>query len=345
MNGADGKEQALHIIEKAHELGIKKVGIVRALVMNEYDEKVRERISRIPNGEEGYAFIRPFCETFPWARSVVVTAIPLTHYTIPRGADKHIGKHYLVDFRVGDSIETNRLREFGAYLYNQYRTTDDVKGVRWAAQAAGLGIIRRNNFFCAEDGAYYSLNAWAVDEELDEYIQECNVMACSDKCNLCVKACPTGSLSEAYTMNIQTCVSRLTASVAVPLAPDDSKNAQCGDWIYGCDDCTNCCPHNKGKWYGGTDFPGLTDVLDLFNPLSILKMSYVDIEKILMPRYFYLKERNLWKWKVNALNALLNDWKPEYADVAKIMLSDENQQVQEKAAWALNTKIHCQLVK
>ncbi|MDR3240151.1 MAG: epoxyqueuosine reductase [Clostridiales bacterium] len=336
MNTNTTDNQTTNIIDKAHELGLSKIGIIRASAMDGYDEKVRERISRIPNGKAGYGFIRPLLETSPWAKSVIISATPLTHYNIPEGADKRIGKHYLVDFRIGENPESKFLREFGAFLAGMYRVNDDVKGVRWAAQAAGLGIIRRNNFFYAEDGAYYSLKAWAIDAELDEHIHECNIAPCSEKCNLCIKACPTGSLFEPYTMSILTCISRLTASITVPLPLDDPKNVQIGDWLYGCDACTDCCPHNKGKWHGGMDFPGLVEIVPFMNPLSILKMSYKDIAAILMPRFFYLQEPELWKWKVNALNALANDWKPEYAEDVTAVLSDPNEQVREKAKWILN---------
>jgi epoxyqueuosine reductase len=306
--------------------------------MDGYDEKVHERISRIPNGKAGYGFIRPLRETSPWAKSVIITAAPLTHYNIPQGTYRHFGKYYLVDYRVGESLEMKALQEFGKYLSELYQVSDDVKGFRWAAQAAGLGIIRRNNFFYAEDGAYYSLKAWAVDAELDEYIHERDIPPCPENCDRCIKACPTGALSAAYTMNIHECISRLTTSGGISLETDDPRNAQIGRWVYGCDACTDCCPHNAQKWRGGSDFPGLEEVTKYLEPIAILRLTYEQIAQILMPRYFYLRENDLWKWKINALNALANDWNQAYAGDVEAALSDSDARVCAKAEQVLNSQ-------
>jgi epoxyqueuosine reductase len=197
------------IIKKAREIGL-DIGIVRADVMDGYMEKVRERIGRIPNGAAGYGFIRPLRETAPRAKSIIIAASPLTHYALPDGSDKHVAKYYLVDYRVGESVEAKARRAFGEFLESlNLQASGNVMGLRWAAQAAGFGIIRRNNFFCGEHGAYYALNGWAVDAELDEVIRKHNIPPCPENCDLCVKACPTGALSAAYTMNMVIVVNSL----------------------------------------------------------------------------------------------------------------------------------------
>jgi epoxyqueuosine reductase len=242
-----------------------------------------------------------------------------------------------VDYRVGESAETKAWREFGEFLAGlKLQVSANVMGLRWAAQAAGLGISRRNNFFCGEHGAYYALNAWAVNAELDEYIHERGIPPCPDHCDRCVKACPTGALSAAYTMNIHECISRLTTSGGISLEADDPRNAQIGKWLYGCDACTDCCPHNAQKWQGGSDFPGLEEVAKYLEPLAILRLRYEQIAQILMPRYFYLHENDLWKWKVNALNVLANDWNQQYVDDVRVSRSDSDERVRAKAEWVLN---------
>ncbi|MDR3212145.1 MAG: epoxyqueuosine reductase [Planctomycetota bacterium] len=324
------------IIAKAQELQL-DVGIVHAEVMDGYMEKVRERIKRVPSSKAGYAFIRPLGETAPGTKSVIVVASQISHYTLPEGSDTHIGKNYLIDYRVGESVESKTRRQFGGFLESlRLKVSTNVMGYRWAAQAAGLGIIRRNNFFCGEQGTYYNLMAWAVDAELEEYIHKRDIPPCPTNCDRCVKACPTGTLSAAYTMNISECVSRLTTSAGSALGPDDPRNAKIGKWIYGCDACTDCCPHNAKKWQGGVDYPGLAEITQHLEPLAILRLSYEDIATILMPRFFYLQINDLWKWKVNALNVLANTWSDKYADAVRASLSDSDERVRAKAEWVLN---------
>ncbi|MDR3295062.1 MAG: hypothetical protein LBT26_04415 [Clostridiales Family XIII bacterium] len=140
-------------------------------------------------------------------------------------------------------------------------------------------------------------------------------------------------------MNIHDCISRLTTSGNIFLESDDPRNGQIGKWLYGCDVCTGCCPHNAKKWPGGNEFPGLDEVAEYLNPRTILRMNYGQIAQILMPRYFYLHEKDLWKWKVNALNVLANGWQAEYADDVRAVLSDVDARVRAKAGWVLNSKI------
>jgi len=39
-------------------------------------------------------------------------------------------------------------------------------GLRWAAMQAGLGVIRKNNFFYTESGSSVFIEAWFIDREM-----------------------------------------------------------------------------------------------------------------------------------------------------------------------------------
>ncbi len=107
---------------------------------------------------------------------------------------------------------------------------------------AGIGIIRKNNFFYTENGSWQNLEAFLVDEPL-EYIEKCNVYPCSNKCNICMDACPTHSLSEPYMMCRNT-----WDGWDFTVEPLRDKM---GSWVYGCD----ACPYNHNKWKNDEDFP------------------------------------------------------------------------------------------
>lgn len=73
--------------------------------------------------------------------------------------------------------------------------------LRYAAMKAGLGIIRKNNFFYTEHGSFVTLTGYVTDFD-GELILKTNVRPCADACNLCQKACKSGSLCAPYVEKI-----------------------------------------------------------------------------------------------------------------------------------------------
>ncbi|MDR3309898.1 MAG: epoxyqueuosine reductase [Oscillospiraceae bacterium] len=323
------------ITGRARELGIALCGIVRADVMDGYAERVRERIANIPDGESafGWAERGNMRRTMPWAKSVVAVALDISRYRVPPALDGLVGKHFLFDFRsCPESREATQVAALGEYLASLGLRTEsnNVLGLRWAAVSAGLGVFRRNNFFYGANGSRYWLWAWATDAET-ESVRETSAKPCPDGCDLCRRACPTGSLSAPYTMSMLTCVEHLTAS-GVRLAPDDPQNAQTGAWLYGCDACQDACPFNA-KPFGTDEYPGLSELEEFLKPQWILSATYDELREKFSRKFHYIGADNLWKWKVTALNVLANDWQPQYAAAVRAALGDEHEAVREKAAY------------
>jgi epoxyqueuosine reductase len=205
--------------------------------------------------------------------------------------------------------------------------------MRMAAMEAGLGIIRRNNFFYTENGSFNQLYAWAIDREL-EWRETCDLKPCSKSCKLCQEACPTGSLSEAFTMNCFSCVSFLTA--VRPSVPKDEKTLKAlGGWLYGCDLCQEACPHNKDKCKGTVEFPYLAEISEKALPERILSMELQEIEEHLSQKFFYIPKDQLYHWKLNALNVLVNRHSVSAIISIQKLLNDPVAEVRVKAAWAL----------
>jgi epoxyqueuosine reductase len=244
-----------------------------------------------------------------------------------------------VDPRFNPDVEERKmLIEFDEYLHKMGLRTawnehPGITAMRWAAHKAGLGIIRRNNFFYTEKGSWMHIAALATDKEM-ELIGKHFLPECSVDCNRCIKACPTKSLSSPYTMNMATCVSRLTTSNDAE-SYDDTTNRQIGRRIYGCDVCQDVCPMNKDKWENKDSFPNLSELSNFLSPTAILNASYEDIEKKLTARFFYIKNENLWRWKLNAINAMVNNYKEGYDTHIRNSLKDKYEIVRKKAQWAL----------
>ncbi|MHB9291030.1 putative Epoxyqueuosine reductase [Hollandina sp. SP2] len=327
----------------AYALGIHKCGIIKPEAMMDYTDRLRERMDEIPNGEKMYSNFLKFADihkSISWAKSIIVLIFHYGHYVLPQETiTKTYGKYYLVDSRFNpDAEERKKLIVFDDYLHalglkTAWNEHPGITAMRWAAYKAGLGMIRRNNFFYTEKGSWVHIAALATDREMD-LIETHSLPECSVDCNRCIKVCPTKSLSKPYTMNMATCVSRLTTSNEAELY-DDATNHQIGKRMYGCDACQDICPMNKNKWESKDSFPDLDSISKVLSPVTILTLSYEEIEKTLMAKFFYIKKENLWKWKLNAINAMVNNYHVGYDIHIRYALEDTYEIVREKAQWAL----------
>ncbi|MDR1165305.1 MAG: epoxyqueuosine reductase [Deltaproteobacteria bacterium] len=333
--------QAEFLREKALELGFADMGIVRLEALRGLSERLAERSRKVPFRDDAYGnfghFVAPR-ERRPWAQALIVVAIYLGRYRIPPRADGYIGKLYLTDFYgYPPSPDYQRIAAYGEFLAKEgiRAESDPFRGLtalRYAAQAAGLGLIRQNNFFYGAKGSFYRLEAWAIDRELElRGSGGATARPCPANCLKCVQNCPSRSLSEPFTMNMGTCVSYLS-SVGPILALSSRLLKDMGGWLYGCDACQDRCPFNKGQWEGVEEFPLLEEVAAKALPGSLLEMSYAEIQKTLSPKFSYIVPELIFRWKLNALNVIDNLALTQYLPQTRMARADSHPLVREKAA-------------
>ena len=333
---------AEQIKSAALQMGYEKCGIIKISQLNGYGEKLNERIDRIPEAKGFYQKFYRFTqlqETHPWAKSIVICVRRYGKYHIPENLKGKIAKYYLVDARKDEnSKDFQDSLKFEKYIQERgLRAETERKfglvALRWAALKAGLGRVRKNNFFYTENGSWVYLEAWLIDKEL-EAIEVPNVRACSEKCNLCIKACPSASLSQPYTMNPMSCVSCITTFTGRDM-PNEKYREQIGNWVYGCDACQDICPMNKNRWRETDEFPNLQELSQRISLEKIIKMDYSFLEEVMHPKFWYIEKVDVWKWKVNAINAMVNDYKAQYRESIYIAYNDGNVKVREMAQWAI----------
>lgn len=326
----------------ALDMGYEKCGIIKISDVSDYEEKLNERVERIPEAKPFYESLYRFVhlqELYPWAKSIVICVRQYGKYYIPEHLKGLIGKAYLVDSRRDEqSKELQDSLKFEAYMQGMGLKTETerkfgITALRWAALKAGLGLVRKNNFFYTESGSWLHLEAWLIDQEL-EAIETPTLRECPEDCKLCAKSCPTASLAQPYTMNPTSCISYLTTFGGRDL-PHEKWNAQIGSWVYGCDACQDACPMNKDRWNAKEEYPALAELSQHLSLEKILKMDYSFLEQVIQPKFWYVQKEDVWKWKVNVINAMVNEYKEQYEEYIIGACNDSNEKVREMAQWAI----------
>ena len=107
------------------------------------------------------------------------------------------------------------------------------------AVEAGLGWIGRQSLLVTpEYGTYVLLGELVLNAEVDELDKPLEGVGCGE-CRRCMDACPTGAIVKPMTINTSRCISRHT------IEAEPSAKINLNGWIFGCDECQNCCPYNK----------------------------------------------------------------------------------------------------
>lgn len=334
---------AEQIKSTALEMGYEKCGIIKISDMSGYEEKLNERIERIPEVRPYYKDFYGFAhlqDTYPWAKSIVICVRQYGKYHIPEHLKGLIAKYYLVDSRRDEnSKDFQDSLKFETYMQELgLKTATERKfgitALRWAALKARLGIVRKNNFFYTESGSWVYLEAWLIDKEL-ESIEISTLKECPEHCNLCIKSCPTSSLSQPYTMNRSSCISCLTTWEGWDL-PHEKYNEQMGSWIFGCEVCQDVCPYNRNSWTEDEEFPLLSELSEKLSLEQIVEADYEFLGNIVQRKFWYIPQEKVWRYKTNALNAMLNAYKPEYLPFIQRACNDKNENVQNMAKWVLS---------
>src|SRR5258708_3241378 len=146
---------------------------------------------------------------------------------------------------------------------------------RDAAVRAGLGFRGKNTNVLTPIGSFVFLGALLTDVDLDfdtPVAKDCG------SCRLCIDACPTDALDEAYHLAAERCIAYLTIEHRGPI--DEALRPKMGEWIFGCDICQEVCPYNastRGRPRGWREFfpePRHGTRLDLVEVLAMDEAAF-----------------------------------------------------------------------
>ncbi len=111
----------------------------------------------------------------------------------------------------------------------------------WAVEA-GLGAIGRNSLLITQGfGSRVLLGELVVDIEL-EYDTPVTADPCGD-CTVCAGFCPENAILPGRCLDLRKCISRHTIEKS---SGETVSVEKLHGWIFGCELCQECCPHNAG---------------------------------------------------------------------------------------------------
>ena len=240
---------------RARAEGFDKVGIVGADALVKEAHLLREWLKRGYQGEMSWMErnvekrVDPR-ELFPAARSVVVVA--LNYFTPAKHTDKvNTGK--VSRYAWGDDYHDvigAKLHSLLAWIKEQMPEVEgkvcvDIQPVMdkaWAVRA-GLGWLgKHSNVITPELGSWVFIGELLLNLELQH--DEDKIEDHCGTCTLCIDACPTQAITEAYVVDSNKCISYATIELRSSELPAPIEEALSG-WLYGCDICQDVCPWNR----------------------------------------------------------------------------------------------------
>ncbi len=250
------------IKEHAYELGFDSVRITGAAAFPEAERVIKQRVSDgLMDGLPWFTAQRAevSCHPdalLPEAKSIIALA---QCYLSEQPAEDEPGpprgriSRYAWGDDYHDSIKS-RLQQFAAWLREYARAevpeletrlfVDTGRMVdRAVAQRAGLGWFGKNtNILTRGWGSWVFLAEIVTNLPLSEEEFDAPLKANCGKCEICLRACPTGALPAPYVLDNRRCISYLTielrGSIPLELRP------LMGNLIFGCDICQQVCPVN-----------------------------------------------------------------------------------------------------
>jgi epoxyqueuosine reductase len=276
MSSRENVSLTTQIKARAVELGIDKIGIVRAEALTEERERLEEWLRRGYYGEMPYMARDPEQRSdprkiFPVAKSVIVVA--LNYYTphqhsVSTGSGRDRVNHATTDNRASESgaqstgkvsryawgddyhdVVGEKLRDLLAGIKAEYPEAEgkicvDIQPTMdkaWAVRA-GLGWLgKHTNVITHEFGSWIFIGELLLNLKLDYDDQE--IADQCGSCTLCIDACPTGAIVGPYVLDANLCISHATIESRTPEIREDVA-ANLEGWLYGCDICQDVCPWN-----------------------------------------------------------------------------------------------------
>lgn len=270
------------IFNYAIQCGFDNCGIVSIDEIDGFKELFQKRITDVPQSKFFYDSVGDLQgtkERFPWAKSIVILTFNFGKFRYPKELQGRYAKAFFLhaDKNCESGFDLQSLEHWFSERGIRAEGGDQfghisVGSLRYFAAKAGLGMIRKNNFFYTENGSYNTLFGYVIDKEC-ELIHDIKLIPCGEKCDLCQRACKSKALHSPYTIDPLKCVSYWTTFGNSDI-PDWLSPEMFEEWVCGCDNCQDACPHNRRhNWNEGESFSNLDEIASEILPENYENLS------------------------------------------------------------------------
>ena len=210
----------------------------------------------------------------PRAKSVI--SVGLNYYPgdlKPKENHPKISKYALG--RDYHKVMKKKLKQLYTYLQDLFPNVEGryfvdsapVLDKTWA-EKSGLGWKGKHGLIINKEiGSFFFIGEIICNLELEP---DTPIESYCGSCRLCIDACPTQAITEAYSVDANLCISYQTIEnkrdIPNTIVP------QLQDYIFGCDICQDVCPWNKKSV--------LSPIEELRNRTDLLALSYQDYENM-----------------------------------------------------------------
>lgn len=267
--------------------------------------------------------------TMPDAKSLIAVGFPYNKLYKRQSDDKlrgvfssgAIGEDYHIIVKNKLEIICNELLTG----YNSMIFTDTGPLIdRLVALRCGLGYVGKHHGIINDKIGSMFFIGYAITNMPYE-LWNAEKSYCNENCgncNRCIKACPTGAISDNGAFDYKKCISYITQKKGVLT---DSESRSIGLQIYGCDVCQRVCIKNHFvKAESNYAYPDLSEFLDISNK---------DFNEI------YKNTAAGWRGKKilqrNAVIALGNLKDKRALPILKRFLNDNREEISKTAKWAI----------
>jgi epoxyqueuosine reductase len=212
------------------------------------------------------------------AKSVIAAIIPYFQHQRPACEPEYKISNYAFGKDYHEVIQ-KKLNVVSDYMLQNceskntrfYVDSGPVLEKAWALRC-GLGWIGKNTLLINPDyGSFVFIGIIITDIELDYDTPMAE--QCGD-CTLCIDSCPNHALIEPYTLDVRNCISEHTQAKKSNLI--QTRELSTHSWVYGCDECQQCCPYNQR--IPETNVPEFA-ISDKLKNLSGVELSTLDAQK------------------------------------------------------------------
>ncbi len=237
-----------HIKELALDLGFDICGVTRATMLHKnrdyFDQWIANGYGEPLEYMSRYYDIRfDSSKIMEGAKSVVVCGVSYKneysqHQKEPRIASYALSRDYHKTLRRMLKNLLRALQEHYPTLRGRCFTDSAPLLEKQLAVNAGLGWIGRQSLLInPKYGSFILLGEIVIDAEISHYDSPYEKGGCGS-CRRCVEACPSSAINENHTIDTRRCISCRTVEI------EDHSDVTLGGWVFGCDECQSCCPHN-----------------------------------------------------------------------------------------------------